>query len=309
MLQGWGRSLRDNFVDHTGVVVESSSKGHVKGDSIEDAKGFQVVHQRTHLLQSGLGGHIGGQGLVLEQGVEQFPSSLPDHVGFDLICHLSFETLLFDHFLAHISPGHLIQFVDGTGDGTELLCGHPADLEDTIEDLPVVGLDAIAALPAKLLKHFGDDSQDLRIRNHGVESTGNIKVTLVKFPHATLAHGGLVPTVDLGNVVTLNTADIGVHSEPPGKRNGQIVAKRTDLPALILEVVDEFRVLTVFTGQDLAQFENGGVQGCPAMALEDIGDGVENAITEESVGARPILGALGGLEIEIILIILGHGGR
>lgn len=42
------------------------------------------------------------------------------------------------------------------------------------------------------------------------------------------------------------------------------------------------------------------------MALEDVGDGGENAVSEEGIGAGPILGALGGLEVECRTLVFPH---
>jgi hypothetical protein len=56
---------------------------------------------------------------------------------------------------------------------------------------------------------------------------------------------------------------------------------------LILKVVDEFRILAIFAAQDLLQFEDRCVEGRGAVALEDVGHGVEETVAEGSIFAGP----------------------
>lgn len=106
-------------------------------------------------------------------------------------------------------------------------------------------------------------------------------------------------------MVAFDAAHVGVHGEPASKGDGQIVAKRAELATLILEVVDKLGVLAIFSGQDLTQLENGCVERRAAVTLEDIGNGREDPVAEEYVGPGPVLCALGRLEVEGILVILG----
>jgi hypothetical protein len=54
-----------------------------------------------------------------------------------------------------------------------------------------------------------------------------------------------------------------------------------------LEVVDEFRVFAVFAAEDLLQFEDGRVERGRAVALEDVGYGLEKTVAEGRVLASP----------------------
>lgn len=308
---GGGGALGNDLIDHTGVIIETAGQAHVEGDLVQHTECLEVIHKQAHIFQTGLGRLVGSQALILEEVIKEFATALVHHVCLDLVSHGAVQALLLDHFLAHVRPGHLVQLVDGTGDGTDLLLGHTADLEHTVQNLPVVDLDVIAAVPAQLLEDFGDDAQDLGIGDHGIEGTGDIEIALVELAHATLAHGGLIATVHLGDVVALHAADIRVHGEPAGEGDGEIVAERADFSTLVLKVVNELGVLAILTGENLAQLEDGGVEGSTAMALEDIGDGGEDAVAEEGVGAGPVLGTLGGFEVEgeLGFLFFGHGGE
>ena len=288
------------------TVVKSTRQTQVKRHAVQHAKRIQIIHEQAHVVETRLGRGVGHQRLVLQQRVQQIPAALQVHVLLDAVGHLPVESLLLDHLLAHLRPGHLIQLVDGARDRPDLLLRHAADLEQTVEHLAVVDLDAVAALPAELLEDLGHDAQDLRVRHHGVELAGDVEVALVELAHAALADGRLVPAVDLGDVVALDAADVRVHGEPAGERHRQVVAQRADLAALILQVVDQLGVLAILAGQDLAQFEDGRVERGAAVALEDVGDGREDPVAEEGVRPGPVLGALGGLEVERHLVILAH---
>ena len=109
-------------------------------------------------------------------------------------------------------------------------------------------------------------------------------------------------------MVAFHTAHVGVHREPTGKGNSQIVAKGAELAALILKIVDELRVLAIFPRENVAELEDRRVEGGSTMALEDIGDGAENAIAEQGVGPGPVLRALRGLQVERGGLVLGHLG-
>lgn len=170
----------------------------------------------------------------------------------------------------------------------------------------MVQLDRVPSVPSELLKHLRCDLQNLRVRDHGIEiGSRDIEIALVELPHPSLRNGRLISPVHLGDVVPLHAADVRVHGEPPREGDGQVVAERAQLAALVLEVVDELRVLAVLAREDLAQLEDGRVERRRAMALEDLRDGVEDAVAEKDVRAGPVLGPLRGLEIEGRLL-LGH---
>lgn len=59
--------------------------------------------------------------------------------------------------------------------------------------------------------------------------------------------------------------------------------------------------LAVLPRQDLLQLEHGGVDGYPAMALENAGDGVEDFVADDHRVARPVLRPLRDLELKFRL--------
>lgn len=86
---------------------------------------------------------------------------------------------------------------------------------------------------------------------------------------------------------------------------------------MILQVVDEFGVFAVGAGEDVFEFEDGGVELDGAVGAEDGSDGAEDAVTEEDVSAGPVSGAFGRFELEgeFFFFFSGHcsggggGGR
>jgi nickel-dependent lactate racemase len=93
----------------------------------------------------------------------------------------------------------------------------------------------------------------------------------------------LISSVHLGNVKTLNVLDGRVHSQPPGKRDRQVISKGTVLSALVGEVIDKTRVLAVFAGEDFLEFKDWGIELSSAVALKDFGDGAEDLFTARKV--------------------------
>ena len=83
----------------------------------------------------------------------------------------------------------------------------------------------------------------------GLSCRAGITYTLVKLSVSASAHGRVVSPVDLGDLVPLDVLDL-VHGDVSGERDSQVVAESQDLTTLVLQVVDQLRVLAVFTGQD-----------------------------------------------------------
>ena len=73
--------------------------------------------------------------------------------------------------------------------------------------------------------------------------------TLIKFSVSASAHGRVISPVDLGDLVPLDVLDL-VHGDVPSEGDGQVVAEGQDLTTLILQVVDQLRVLAVLASQD-----------------------------------------------------------
>jgi hypothetical protein len=87
----------------------------------------------------------------------------------------------------------------------------------------VVDLDCVS-IPVQGIKDIGRNLEHFGIGNHGIVRASNVKITLVKLPHAALGHGRLVAAVHLGNLVTLEALHTRVHGEPACKRDSQVIA-------------------------------------------------------------------------------------
>ncbi|KAI3488264.1 hypothetical protein L1887_47803 [Cichorium endivia] len=217
------------------------------------------------------------------------------------------EALVDGHLALDFGPGRLVELVDGGADGADLVGRDAADVKDAVEDLAVVDLDG-EALDAEGVERLDEDAEHLGVGNHGVVDAGDVDVALVELAEAALGHGGLVATVDLGDVVALDVAVLGgVHGDEAGKGHGEIVAQRAELATLVLEVVDELGVLAVLAGEDLLELEDGRVDGDGAVGGEDVFDGGEDALAQRHGERLPVARALGRLEGELDLL-LGRAG-
>jgi hypothetical protein len=69
-LHSGGRALGDNLIDHTSIIIQATCQRHVERDLIEAVKGLKVIHQQSHIGQTGLGRLICNKSLVLQQTVQ-----------------------------------------------------------------------------------------------------------------------------------------------------------------------------------------------------------------------------------------------
>jgi hypothetical protein len=90
----------------------------------------------------------------------------------------------------------------------------------------------------------------LLINNYLILSS-NIEITLEEFAVPSLLHRRVISSVDFADVVPLDLLDaIGRHK--PSKWHSQVIPKGEDLPALVLQIVDQLApFLTVLTEQRL----------------------------------------------------------
>lgn len=141
------------------------------------------------------------------------------------------------------------------------------------------------------VERFNEDTEDFRVGNHGVKVSGNIKVlrgtsatprladakrthALVKLPHTALGHGRLIPSVYFSDVVPLDGRIRAlVHRQEPGERHSQVVPQTAELSTLILQVIDQFRVLSVFPREDILEFKDGGIDRTCSVLEEDVLEG------------------------------------
>lgn len=74
--------------------------------------------------------------------------------------------------------------------------------------------------------------------------------TLIKLSVSASRGSWVISSVDLGDMVPLDGRYF-IHGQISRERNRQVVPKGQDLAALVLQVVDELRVFTVFACQDI----------------------------------------------------------
>jgi hypothetical protein len=82
---------------------------------------------------------------------------------------------------------------------------------------------------------------------------------LIELSEPSLSDGGLISSVDFTNMEAFYLLDIGIVGHKSGKRNSQVVSKSAFLTALVLEIVDKFRILSVFASQDFFEFKNWSI--------------------------------------------------
>lgn len=207
------------------------------------------------------------------------------------------EALLLGHLLAHIGPGELVELVDRRRDGTRLLSGHAGELKDAVEDLAVVELDGVL-WDLERIQRLAEDVQDLGVGNHGVVGAGNVKVALVELAHAALAHHGLVAAVYFCDVVALHVGE-AVHGDVARKGDREVVAQRALLAALVVQVVDQLRVLAVLARQDVAELKHGRVNRLRTVLGKDALERRKDPFPQQSGRRLVVQRALRHLELEV----------
>jgi hypothetical protein len=88
-------------------------------------------------------------------------------------------------------------------------------------------------------------------------------------------------------VISLDVLDLLVHGEEAGEGDCQVISQRADLTTLIGKIIDELAVLSIFTSEDLSELENRSIDCDSAVTLEDLGDGVEDVVTNDHVLSLP----------------------
>lgn len=67
----------------------------------------------------------------------------------------------------------------------------------------------------------------------------------------------LVAPIDFGDVVSFGVIYRGVHGELARKGGREAVAEGVELTALVDEVVDEFAIFAIFSGENFFKLEDG----------------------------------------------------
>mmetsp|Transcript_5267 Transcript_5267/g.13764 ORF Transcript_5267/g.13764 Transcript_5267/m.13764 type:complete len:232 (-) Transcript_5267:1956-2651(-) len=230
--------MKDGFVDHASVVVQATGKAHVEGNTIECVHRTEEIKEKRQLLQRLCRHRVlpercqDGLARVLLQDfyhLERRPTQANDLA--NLIGGVGGEALLLHHFLPHLVPGLLVEFVDGTADGPELLLRHTTYRHHGIEQKPVVDLDGEFA-NFELVQNVDHHFDDLGVWNHGGIRPGNVEVALEKLPEPPPVHLRLITAVNPPDVVSLDVTAVVERAEP-AERHRQVVPQAQDLPTLV----------------------------------------------------------------------------
>ena len=62
--------------------------------------------------------------------------------------------------------------------------------------------------------------------------------------------------------------------------DGEIVSERTQLPSLILQIVNQLGIFSVFPRENLLEFEDRRVDGDSTVSLEDVGNLSEDGLSK-----------------------------
>ena len=95
--------------------------------------------------------------------------------------------------------------------------------------------------------------------------------------------------------------NIGVVGHEPCEGYGQIVSQRTDLTSLILQIIYQLRILTVFACQNFLQLKYGSVDLDSSMLFEYIGYSVDHLSSDGHLVRVEVTSTLGRLHLEFDL--------
>lgn len=125
----------------------------------------------------------------------------------------------------------------------ELAFRNTTDSKYPIQKPPVIDLnEKIPQLQPT--EDFTHDLHTFCIRDHRVKMTSNVKITLAELPVAALDYGWTLPPPHLSNMVAFHLLHF-IHGQITSKRDSKVIAQRQQLSTLILQIVDEPRVLAI----------------------------------------------------------------
>ena len=228
----------------------------------------------------------------------QFPKS----IGLLLTDSFGFDQLVFD-----LSPGHFVKLVNRTANGFKLRGITVCLLDHHFENFPMVNFDQ-EAIHSHGFQNFLHDSQDFRVRDHGVIFASDVEIALVKLSESALVDCGLIPSINFSNMESLYFLDIGVVGHEPGEGNSEIVSQTALLATLVLQIVDKFGVFSVFTSENLFEFKDRSVNLDPTMLLKNFNNCINDFPPNGHLVRVVITSAFGGFDFETKLSCLGLGG-
>jgi len=158
---------------------------------------------------------------------------------------------------------------------------------------------------AELSEDVDEDLEHLGVGDHGGVIASDVKIALVELPKAALIHLGLVPSVDLSDVESLDLFH-SLRSNESCKRNSQIVPERGKFTALVLQVVDELGVLAVLAHECFSQLEDRGIDLDCSVLLEDALDDVEGLFADGHLNGSHVTCALSAFRDSSLLVFGLH---
>lgn len=79
----------------------------------------------------------------------------------------------------------------------------------------------------------------------------------------------------------------GVYGEPTRKGGCEVVAEGAELAALIGEVVDEFTIFAIFSGENFFKLEDGGIYCDCSVTFEDFGNSRKYSVPYDHISSFP----------------------
>ena len=215
------------------------------------------------------------------------------------VCLLFSDSLLFDQFLFDFGPWLLVKFINRTANCCKIFNPAASFLNHTFQNLSVINFHQ-EIFDINGFQDFLHDTENFRIRDHWIVAACNIKVTLIKLSVSTFCHDWLISSVDFSNVESLDFRNVCVHGHESCKWDCQVVSEGAFLSALVLKVINKFRVFTIFSSQDILEFENGSVNFYTTVFLENFDDRIDDFSSDGHLVGVVISGTFGALDFKFM---------
>lgn len=101
----------------------------------------------------------------------------------------------------------------------------------------------------------------------------------------------------------LDLFDVGVHGHEPGEGDGQVISKGTLFSSLVLEIIDELRVLTVLPHQHLLQLKDRSVDLNSSMPLEDRHNNIHHPSADGHLLRVEVSGSLWAFKLKFSFVL------
>ena len=212
----------DGLVDHTGIVVQPTGQAEIEADEFEFSHRLKVLEKDSQILHGLQGALVVAKLFRFHQSLVHCPRfALLQYELADFVGHFGLEALVFGHFTLHFLPRLLIELIDGTANGAEFVGGNAAEVQNGIQESSVVELDAKVS-DGKCIENIAGNADAFGIGDHPSVRSGNVEIALVKLTIPALGQLGLIATINLADVESLDVA-YRVEGEESRKGHRQIV--------------------------------------------------------------------------------------